>query len=126
MQKFIGIGNLTRSPESRETSTGKAVCNFTIAINGYNDAVDFIPVVVWGTQAKNCAKYLTKGSKVAVVGELKSRSYEDKDGNKRSVLEVVANEIEFLTPKSQEQEEVVSVKRERPPMVEIDDDALPF
>lgn len=128
MNKYIGCGNLVRNPESRQTSTGKAVCNFTIAINGYNDTVDFIPVVVWGTQAENCAKYLTKGSKVAVVGELKSRSYEDKDGNKRSVLEVVASEVEFLTPKSQEQEEVVSVKRERPQLEEItgDLDGLPF
>ena len=125
MNKYIGCGNLVRNPESRETSTGKAVCNFTIAINGYNDTVDFIPIVVWGTQAENCAKYLNKGSKVAVVGELKSRSFEDRDGNKRSVLEVIASEVEFLTPKAQ-QEQPIQKPQEQLEEVDVDFDDIPF
>lgn len=102
MNKAILIGNLTRDPDSRSTSSGISVCTFTIAINrryttqsGERQA-DFIPIVCWRGLADNCSKYLHKGSKVAVVGMIQTRSYEAQDGSKRYVTEVVADEVQFL------------------------------
>lgn len=108
MNKVVLIGNLTRDPELRKTSSGTSVCSFTVAVNrSYTDAngdrqADFITVQTWRGLAENCAQYLGKGRKVAVVGSLQSRTYEDKDGNKRTVSEVVAAEVEFLGAKSDE------------------------
>lgn len=108
MNKVILIGNLTRDPELRTTRSGTSVCSFTIAVNrNYTDAngerqADFITVQTWRGLAENCAQYLGKGRKVAVVGSLQSRTYEDKDGNKRTVSEVIAAEVEFLGAKSDE------------------------
>lgn len=105
MNKFCGIGNLVRDPENRTTANGISVCSFTIAINRkFKDAdgkqqADFISVVAWRQLADLCGRYIHKGSKVGVVGSLQSRSYEDKNGNKRTAYEVAASEIEFLTPK---------------------------
>ncbi|MDD4832662.1 MAG: single-stranded DNA-binding protein [Clostridia bacterium] len=101
MNKAILIGRLTKDPEMNTTSTGIDVCRFTIAINRtYKDAngneqTDFIPIVVWRNQAANCGKYLTKGSQCAVTGTIQTRSYE-KDGEKKYVTEVVADNVEFL------------------------------
>ena len=102
MNRVILIGNLTRDPELRYTPDGTPVASFTIAINrpftnqqGEKQA-DFIPVVVWRKAAKSCSEYLTKGSQVAVDGRLQIRSYEDKDGIRRKVAEVIAWRVEFL------------------------------
>lgn len=108
MNKSFFIGNLTKDPELRSTQSGKAVASFTIAVNRRfknqaGEAVtDFFPVAVWGQLAEVCGKYLTKGKKVAVVGELQTRSYEAKDGTKRYVTEIIADEVEFLSPKEHE------------------------
>lgn len=136
MNKVILIGNLTRDPELSETPTGVAVCRFAIAVSrDYANAdgtreTDFFNITVWRGRAENCGKYLKKGNKVAIVGSLQNRSYEDKDGIKRNVTDVVASEVEFLTPKnaSGEMEDVpvVSAKRERPQLEAIDDNQLPF
>lgn len=105
MNKAILIGNLTRDPESGSTTSGVNYCRFTIAVNrrftnqaGEREA-DFIPIVAWRKQADLCAKYLAKGRKVAVVGAIQPRSYDGQDGVKRYVTEVVADEVEFLSPK---------------------------
>lgn len=102
MNRIILIGNLTRAPELRVTNTGTSVCNFTLAVNrrmpnaqGVREA-DFISIVVWRQLAELCAKYLDKGRKCAVVGQLQTRSYEANDGTKRFVTEVVADEVEFI------------------------------
>ena len=90
-------------------------------------ATDFFNINVWREKAENCAKYLKKGKKVAIVGSLQTRSYEDKDGVKRNVTDVIANEVEFLSPKDQEEKEepqTVSVHRNR--LEAIDDNQLPF
>ena len=138
MNKVYLIGNLTRDPETSETSGGVHVCRFAIAVNrSYASAdgtreTDFFNITVWRQLAENCGKYLKKGSKVAVVGQLQNRSYEDKDGIKRTVTDVVASEIEFLTPKSTgegfEDAAVVSrpARKDRPVLEEVDDDQLPF
>ena len=139
MNKVILIGNLTRDPELTETPSGIAVCRFSIAVSrDYANAegtreTDFFNITVWRGRAENCGKYLKKGNKVAVVGSLQTRSYEDKDGIKRKVTDIVASEVEFLTPKSAqggdfdgEEAPVVSAKRERPQLEAIDDNQLPF
>lgn len=127
MNKVFLIGNLTRDIEVRETQTGKTVASLDIAVNGYNDSVDFFTVNVWGKQAENCATYLCKGRKVAIIGELHNRSFEDKEGKKRTVTEITATEVEFLSPKPnrEENEEVVSAKKERPALEQVEID-LPF
>lgn len=138
MNRVILIGNLTRDPELRETPSGVAVCSFAIAVtrdyaNGEgNRETDFFNITVWRGRAENCGKYLKKGNKVAVIGSLQNRSYEDKDGIKRTVTDVVASDVEFLTPKSSsgDFEEMPtsssSAKRERPQLEAIDDNQLPF
>ena len=136
MNKVILIGNLTRDPELTETPSGVAVCRFAIAVSrDYAGAdgtreTDFFNITVWRGRAENCGKYLKKGNKVAVVGSLQTRSYEDKDGIKRNVTDIVASEVEFLTPKNAaldgEDAPVVSSRRERPQLEAIDDNQLPF
>lgn len=132
MNKVILIGNLTRVPELTETPSGVPVCRFAVAVSrDYADSqgnreTDFFNITTWRGKAETCGKYLKKGNKVAVCGSLQNRSYEDKDGNKRTVTDVIASDVEFLTPKQSEEESVVSVKRERPQMEEIDDNQLPF
>ena len=137
MNKVILVGNLTRDPELSETPSGVAVCRFAIAVSrDYASAdgtreTDFFNITVWRGRAENCGKYLKKGNKVAIVGSLQNRSYEDKDGIKRNVTDVVANEVEFLTPRNAQGDidpdtAVVSSKRERPQLEAIDDNQLPF
>jgi single-strand DNA-binding protein len=103
MNKCILIGNLTKDPDLKTLpSSGTSVCNFTVAVTrrfanqqGERE-VDFIPVVVWRAQAENCAKYLRKGSQVAVWGSIQTRTYEAQDKTRRYVTEVVAEEVKFL------------------------------
>ena len=107
MNRVVLIGRLTKDPELRYTSgSNAAVCNFTIAVdrtfqgqNGEREA-DFIPVVVWNKQAENVKNYLTKGSQVAVEGRIQVRNYDDQNGQKRYVTEVIANSVEFLGSKN--------------------------
>jgi len=102
LNRVILIGNLTRDPELRYTPDGTPVVSFTLAVNrsftnqqGEREA-DFISVVAWRKQAERCSEYLAKGSQVAVEGRLQIRSYEDKDGIKRKVAEVIAWRVTFL------------------------------
>ncbi len=136
MNKVILIGNLTRDPELTETANGSMVCRFSVAVTrdyasaDGNRETDFFNITVWNKQAENCGKYLKKGNKVAVVARLQNRSYEDKDGVKRYVTDIIASEVEFLTPKGAQGEDsevpVVSAKRETPVLEAIDDNQLPF
>ena len=139
MNKVYLIGNLTRDPELSETNTGISVCRFAIAVNrNYSGSdgerqTDFFNITVWRNNAENCGRYLKKGSKVAVVGSLQNRSYEDKDGIKRNVTDIVASEVEFLSSKSARdgQDEEFKPHREssgKKPELEVmvDDDTLPF
>lgn len=102
MNKVAMIGNLTKDPEIRTTNGGHSVCTFTLAINrriadknGERQA-DFIPVVCWRALADICAKHLQKGSKVGVNGAMQTRSYKSQDGSSRQVMELIAEEVEFL------------------------------
>ena len=109
MNKVILMGRLARDPETRYTTTGKAVASFSLAVNrrfsrNNNDqqpTADFIPIIAWDKLADFCGKYLIKGSQILVEGRLQIRSYDDQNGNKRYITEVVANEIEFCGSKQQ-------------------------
>jgi len=105
MNRVILIGNLTKDPELRYTPNGTAVTTFTLAINrprtnqaGEREA-DFINIVAWQKLADLCATYLRKGRKAAVEGRLQTRSYDNKEGKKVYVTEVVAENVQFLDTK---------------------------
>lgn len=95
------IGNLTRDPELRSIPNGTSVCHLGVAVNEkYKDTehVSYFDVTVWGVMGENCAKYLSKGSKVGVDGRLRQERWE-KDGQKRSAVKIVADMVQFLDPK---------------------------
>lgn len=98
MNKCFIVGNLTRAPEARTTPNGVSVTTFTVAVQRRfkRDETDYLNVVTWRGLADNCARYLVKGQKVAVCGEIQTRSYEGQDGQKRYVTEIVADDVEFL------------------------------
>ena len=107
MNKLTIIGNLTADPELRTIPSGVSVCTFTVAVNrrsGKEDRqTDFFRVTAWRQLGENCSRYLTKGKKVAVVGEVTARAFEGKDGTLRASLEVTADDVEFLSPRSEGQ-----------------------
>ncbi|KLU74243.1 single-stranded DNA-binding protein (plasmid) [Clostridium botulinum V891] len=125
------IGRTTRDPELKFTpGAGKAVTTFTLAVNrrykkdGQQEA-DFLPIVVWGKIAENTANYVRKGSQIGVSGSIRTRSYETKDGTKRYVTEIVADEVQFLDSKNNRQsnsdEEYLD-----PDVTPVDDGDIPF
>lgn len=102
-------GRLTRKPELKNTTSGKSVCDFSIAVSrnytnedGKKEA-DFINIQVWDKQAENLCKYQDKGNSIAVVGSIRTRQYDDEKGNKRYVTYVLANNIEYLSSKKNEE-----------------------
>lgn len=105
MNKFFIIGNLTKDPELTETKSGVKVCRFTVAVNrSYTNSdgereTDFFNCTAWRGQAENVARYCVKGNKIAVTGSVQMRNYEDNDGVKRIAVDVVAQEVEFLSQK---------------------------
>ncbi len=130
MNKCILIGNLTKDPEISTTTNGVSVCRFTLAVTrrfanseGERDT-DFINIVAWRSLADNCHKFIKKGSKVAVVGNIQSRSYDAADGSKRYVTEIVAEEVEFLTTRNNDGE--VRKEDEVSKLQPVEDDGLPF
>ena len=106
MNKITLIGNLTHDPEVRSTPSGVTICTFTIAVNrrfanqSGEKQTDFFRINAWRQLGDTCARYLQKGRKVAVIGELQARTYEASDGTTRMSLDVSADEVEFLTPKA--------------------------
>ncbi|MGD9675265.1 MAG: single-stranded DNA-binding protein [Candidatus Bipolaricaulia bacterium] len=104
LNRVILIGNLTGDPELRYTPGGTARARFSIAVNRqYKDAsgqlqeeVTFVPIVTWGSQAENCANYLRKGRSVAVEGRLRIDSFENAEGERVKITEVVASTVQFL------------------------------
>ena len=105
LNKVLLIGNLTRAPELRYTPSGTAVADLRMAVNrNYTtqsgekrEETFFVNVVVWGKQAESSGEYLDKGSSIFVEGRLQTRDWEAKDGQKRSVTEVVAERVQFLS-----------------------------
>ena len=110
MNKVVLIGRLTKDPELRFTpGSGAAVTTLTLAVDRYNpktnqNEADFIPIVIWGKQAENTANYMSKGGQVAISGKIQTRSYDAKDGTKRYITEVVADQfggVQFLGNKGE-------------------------
>ena len=105
MNKVFLIGNLTRDPELTETTSGVALCRFAIAVNrSYGSAdgerkTDFFNVVAWRGLGETVARYAKKGNKVAVSGSIELRNYEDSQGVNRTGVDIVAQDVEFLSPK---------------------------
>lgn len=107
INRVVLVGRLTRDPELRYTPSGVAVANFTIAVNrpfsnqqGERDA-DFISIVVWRRAAENVANFVGKGSLVGIDGRLQTRSYDNNEGKRVYITEVVADSVQFLEPKGQ-------------------------
>lgn len=144
MNRVILIGNLTRDPELQTTNSGVSVCRFSLAVSrrfanaeGEREA-DFINITVWRNQGENCHKYLKKGSKCAVIGRIQTSSYDAPDGSKRYTTDVVADEVEFISTRSNSEDGAEERSFGGAPMAdkprakqtaeleEIDDDSLPF
>ena len=142
MNHVILIGNLTADPELRTTGSGTPVCTFRLAVSrrfANKDGerqTDFINIVAWNKLGENCSKYLTKGRQTAVSGSLQIRNYEDKDGNKRSIAEVVADDVQFLSSGQRQgggdysraplPPEPAAPSSSFAPFTDVDDDSLPF
>ena len=133
MNQLTIIGNLTRDPELRTTPSGVAVCTLSVAVNrrarqGQQPEADYFNVSVWREQGENCAKWLTKGRKVAVTGPVTARAYNRTDGSAGASLEVQAYAVEFLSsPRSEEPHAQEPPRDAQTGMEQVDaEDELPF
>ena len=130
MNKLMIIGNVSKDPELRTTPNGKEVCNFNVAVNrrkkveGQPDA-DFFRVSAWGELADVCQKYLNKGKKVCVVGSVSCKVFTNSKGEAGANLEVMAHEVEFLSPRQEQTAQEVK-KDEKSGMDVVDTEELPF
>lgn len=135
MNKVFLIGNLTRDPELTETASGVAVCKFSIAVSrNYTTGdgerqTDFFNCIAWRGLGETIARYCKKGKKISVVGSVEMRNYEDNNGIKRTAVDIIAQDIEFLSPKEadDEAETPKPTGKKKPTLREMDDDGdIPF
>ena len=129
MNKLYIIGNLTRDPEVRTTQSGINVCDFSVAVNrkGKAEGTDYFRVTCWRGLADIAGKYLSKGKKVAVIGQVTLGSYKDRNGEMHHSLELSADDIELISPRDNyEQQEREAIQAERPGMVPVSTEDLPF
>ena len=138
MNKVFLIGNLTRDPELSETSGGTAVCRFGIAVNrrtSGNEQTDFYNVTAFRNLAETIAKYKKKGDKVAVVGDIQIRNYDANDGSKRTAVDVIVQDIEFLGSRNNAGDSFYdspapssgAAEKKKPALQSFDDDGdIPF
>lgn len=128
MNQLIIIGNLTRDPESRSTQSGKQVCTFSVAVTRRNDSEksDFFRVSAWGELGNNCARYLSKGKKVCVIGQVSVSTYTAQNGETRANMDVFAEKVEFLSPASQGQQNAPQKTDAQSGFVQVDEETLPF
>ena len=116
MNKLTIVGNLCSDPELRTTQDGKSVCNFNVAVNmrkkpNKEQETDYFRISVWNAGAESCGKYLTKGSKVGIIGSVSVHPYKDRNGDPKATIEVLADEVEFIsTPKDKSGYEKVDVE----------------
>ena len=131
MNKITLIGNLTADPVLRATPNGTSVCSFTLAVSRRfpgadgQKVTDFFNIVAWRGLADTCHKYLARGKKAAVIGELQARTYTAKDGTTRMSLDVGADEVEFLSPKDEEKHRQMT-PADPEKFDDISSDDLPF
>lgn len=123
-------GNLTRDPELRSTASGMAVMNFGVAVNDraknpqtgeWEDRPNFVDCVMFGTRADKLSRYLAKGSKVAIDGKLRYAQWQAQDGSKRSKLEVVADDLEFMSRRDSAHQQAAQA-----PVMDVYEDDIPF
>lgn len=132
MNKLTIIGNLTKDPELRTTASGINVCNMTVAVNrrraGNDPETDFFGVSVWRGLGESCAKYLRKGAKVCVIGAVGVRTYQTNSGETRAVMEVNADDVEFLSGKNENRQENAAPTPAGTPegFTAVETDDLPF
>ncbi len=139
MNKVFLIGNLTRDPELSETQSGVSVCRFGIAVNRRSGSADgerkadFYNVTAWRGLGETVARYAKKGNKVAVLGNIELRTYEDRDGIERTAVDVIAQDVEFLTPRGASEDAgdyspaPAHTERKKPSLQSFDDDGdIPF
>lgn len=136
MNKVILIGRLTKDPELTTTGSGISVCRFGLAVDRkFTNAdgekeVDFLNIVAWRGLADNCNKYLRKGNKCGIVGSIQTRSYDAADGTKKYLTEIIAEEIEFLSSKTENENKPQTESQKRQEVMNaftpIDDSQLPF
>ena len=141
MNKLTIIGNLTRDPESRTTASGSTVCSFTVAVNRRRSSqnsnqpdADFFRVSAWNQLGENCQRYLAKGRKVCVIGRVSVSTYQGNDGTTRASLDVMADEVEFLSSRQDDAGYTAAPAAAAPkaaPVMdtgfqEVDDEDLPF
>lgn len=139
MQMFMAVGNLANDPELRKTNSNISVCTFRLAVQrdfknaqGVREA-DFFNIVAWRGLADLCARSLHKGSKIGLTGKLQNRSYDAQDGSKRYVTEVIADGVEFLSPRGEAAQNgaagATEANAQQPDSAgfsEVTDDDLPF
>lgn len=130
LNKAILNGRLTKAPELKQTNSGKSVCGFTIAVDRSRDRekTDFVPIVAWGKTAEFVNQWFGKGDLITIVGRIEVRNYEDKNGNKRTATEIIAEEVLFGGSKSTGQGSENAAQRNVAGLEEVDDDGayLPF
>lgn len=122
MNRLTIIGNLTKDPETRTTQAGKNVCTFSVAVNRHGEGVDYFRISAWGKIGEACQKYLAKGKKVAVGGPVSVNSYTTQDGHARASMDIMAQDVEFLSPKDVDKPAPVTPHEDYTPV----DDELPF
>lgn len=129
LNKAILNGRLTKAPELKQTNSGKDVCSFTIAVDRNRDRekTDFVPIVAWGKTAEFVNQWFGKGDLITIVGRIEVRNYEDKNGNKRTATEVIAEEALFGGSKNttSASEKPTEVKTDQFEQIEDEND-LPF
>ena len=128
MNKVILIGNLTKKPELSTTPNNISVCKFTVAVQRRfkKDECDFLPIICWRGVAENCGKYLKKGSKVGISGAIQTRNYDAKDGTKRYVTEIIADEVDFLSSKNSVEQTEPAPTEKPSKLTPMEDVELPF
>ena len=127
MNRCFIIGNLTRDPETRVAQSGSSVCSFAVAVNrrGKSDEADFFRVSAWNKLAETCQHYLSKGRKVAVTGPVSVSTYTGQDGKAYANLEVMAQDVEFLSPKGEQAAQATAAPA-NDGYQEVTDEDMPF
>ncbi len=140
INRVVLVGRLTRDPELRRTQNETAVASFTLAVDDRvkdtegKSTTSFINVTVWNNQADNVAKFCRKGALVGVDGRLRQRSFEKRDGTKGSVIEIIADSVQFLEPKGTREipneefipDETPTDESKNLDSIDVTDDDLPF
>jgi single-strand DNA-binding protein len=136
VNKAILMGRLTADPEMRHTTTGKSVCTFRLAVNrrfvrqGEEQQADFFPIVAWEKTGEFCNNYFRKGQQVAIVGRIQTRTWDDPEGNKRYITEIVAEEAHFADSKNSSTTDNnnynASNTQDTGGFYPVEDDELPF